>query len=130
MKPNTLFFFLTAGTLALVHYLAIEFYLYWLYMWLDMPMHFLGGVTVALGYLSLRDFVPALPARFFRMSLTLAFVALVAVAWELFELWAGIPVDEPNYVSDTLIDLALGLLGGCVGYLIGKRAGYFNYEQV
>lgn len=127
IKPNTIFFILTASTLAVTNYLALEFYLYWLYLWFDMPMHFLGGLTAALGYLALRDFFPRLPKTLFRISLTLSFVFLVAVAWELFEVWAGIPLHEPDYILDTLMDLCLGLLGGAVGYFVGKRVGYFNY---
>lgn len=36
-------------TLALVHYLSFEFFLYWKYLWLDIPVHILGTITVAFG---------------------------------------------------------------------------------
>lgn len=128
IKPNTVFFLITASTLAVTHYLAIEFYLYWLYLWFDMPMHFLGGVTVALGYLSVRDFIVSLPLWLFKFVPTIFFVLLVAVSWEVFEFWTGLTTDEALYVNDTLSDLVLGVLGGTLGYLVGKRIGYFNYD--
>ncbi len=128
MKPNTLFFFLTASTLAATHYLAIEFYLYWLYPWFDAPMHFLGGITVALGFLSVRDFVSFVPLRFFQFLPTILFVLLVALAWEVFEVVAGLTTGELDYAFDTASDIGLGLLGGGLGYFVGKRVGYFNYD--
>ena len=127
IKPNTLFFFLTASTLAATHYLALEFYLYWLYPWFDVPMHFLGGVTAALGYLSIHDFVSFLPLAFYRFLPTVAFVLLVALAWEVFEAAAGLTEGQLDYVVDTATDICLGLFGGSLGYFVGKWVGYFNY---
>lgn len=107
--------------LAVMHYFSIQLFLYWRYWWLDIPMHFLGGMTVALGYLAVRDFFPSWqwwPRAFWP---ALGFVLLVAAAWEVFEVVIGISIQEKHYVEDTLTDLAMGILGGMGGYLLARR---------
>lgn len=47
-------------------------------------------------------------------------VLIVAITWEVFEVWAGIPIEQ-DYLLDTVTDLALGLCGGVVGYALGER---------
>lgn len=112
---------ISASVLAVIHYLAIELYLYWIYPWFDMITHSLGGVVVALGYMSVRDFFPSVGLVWQKFIPTMLFVLAVAFAWELFEIWAGIPLDEPDYLLDTITDLVLGLSGGVVGYLVAKQ---------
>lgn len=112
---------ISASVLAVTHYLAIELYLYWIYPWFDMVIHTLGGAVVALGYMSIRDFIPSFKSSWQRFVPTMIFVLLVAISWELFEIWVGIPLDEPDYLLDTASDLILGLVGGAIGYLVASR---------
>lgn len=128
MKAKTGFFLLTAIVLASTHYLSLEFYLYWRYLWLDIPMHALGGLTAGLGFLSIRDFLPKLPPSWFGLTSTLGFTFLVALAWEAFELFAGIML-EPNYAADTALDLLMGLLGGLVAYVVAGSLQRLFYEK-
>lgn len=121
IKPTTTLFLLSAITLAMSHFLFLEFYLYWRYLWLDIPMHFLGGITVALGLLSLRDFISWLPRWFFTLSVILSFTFAVAVLWEVFELFIGIPFEPEGYINDTIADLMLSMMGGLAGYFVGSR---------
>ncbi len=120
IKTTTIVFLITATVMAVTHYLAIELYLYWRYPWFDIPMHFIGGSVVALGYLTLRDFVPKLPAHWFTFVPTIIFVFSIALLWELFELVAGITVQN-GYVIDTVADVIFGLFGGTVGYFVGSK---------
>lgn len=128
MKAKTGFFLLTAIVLASTHYLSLEFFLYWRYLWLDIPMHALGGLTAALGFLSIRDFIPKLPPSWSRLLPTLVFTLLVALVWEAFEVLAGIMLD-PNYAADTALDLFMGLLGGLVGYAVAGSLQRLFYEK-
>jgi len=49
------------------------------------------------------------------LFVTLISIFVVGVGWELFELWAGIPVVE-DYILDTTTDLIMGILGALSGY--------------
>lgn len=120
-KPTTVVFFIAFSTLAVIHALAIKLYLYWHFWWLDIPMHFLGGVIVALGLYTLRD-IRVFPDRFLTAVPVVALVFLVAVLWEVFEVKAGIP-NYPNpsdYWFDTIKDICMGMCGGTLGYIIGN----------
>jgi hypothetical protein len=108
--------------LALVHFLAIEFYLYWTYLWLDMPMHLLGGFCVALGVSILSLFRIHLPPHFQTLRWYVIVVLVVGIAWEIFEYVNGISLVEGEvFVIDTVIDLTLDVLGGVLGYAIFVR---------
>lgn len=120
IKPVTIIFLIAASVLAVTNYLAIELYLYWYYPWMDLLTHALGGAVVALGIFCLNDFWPRLPKRFQSFTSVMSFVVVVAVFWELFEIWAGISIGTPGYAVDTVLDLIMGLSGGLIGYFVGK----------
>ena len=112
-------FIVALGLLDVAHIVATDFYLYWTYLWLDIPMHALGGAVVALGFLTCC-------ARYARVDfwrgflVTLGAVITVGVAWEVFEYMTGIADSEPGYVGDTILDLIMDIFGGCVGYLAAR----------
>ena len=102
--------------IALVHVASLEFYLYWRYLWLDMPMHVLGGIAVALGFSALPFFGIHLKQKFTTCVWYIVVVFVVGILWEVFEIFAGISIHEPGFVVDTVIDLVLDIVGACVGY--------------
>lgn len=117
------FFFSALTTLALVHALAQEFFLYWKYLWFDIPMHMLGGVCVALGYALLPFFRVTLPPRYTSRMAYLVVVLMVGIAWESFEYAAGISIvsASDDFILDTTFDLIMDLFGGLIGYGIVKQ---------
>lgn len=127
MKSTTLIFLLSGLILAVSHYLAIEFMLYWRYLWLDIPMHLLGGTVVGLGYLSLSDLFPRLPKWLFSLMMTVWIVISVAIAWEIFEIAIGTVFDEVHYVRDTIADLICGVIGGVLAHIVHRNIAYL-YE--
>jgi membrane associated rhomboid family serine protease len=116
-------FFTASITLAIVNAIAIEHTLYWKYLWLDMPMHVLGGICAALGYAILPFFHIHLPKQFVTLTAYLVFVLLVGIGWELFEFVNDISLANAteNFITDTSMDLFLDLIGGAFGYWISKR---------
>ncbi len=120
ISTRTYFLITIGGTWAGLHALAVAQELYWHLWWFDLPMHLVGGVVVALVWLTLCDVRLPLVQCVATYWATLRFVILAVVVWELFEVWAGIPI-EADYGLDTAIDVALGLLGGHVGYYLGDR---------
>lgn len=99
-----------------VHIIALRLYLYWLFPWFDIPIHFAGAFWVALAA------VWVLAAFHRRTSFMRVLVILVfmSIGWELFELWGGIP-REANFVFDTSLDLLMDALGGIFGYFAAER---------
>jgi len=97
--------------LAVLHVVALDQYLYWKYLWLDIPMHALGGVVIG-----------AFVAPFMHGKHTLWFFlwcASLFIAWEIFEYVSDIS-RGPDLVPDTLLDLCMDTLGACVPYALAR----------
>ena len=120
VRINTVFFLIASSILLVVHLLATKLYLYWLFSWIDIPVHFLGGSVVALGVFSAYDLRLPLPKRWLSFVPVFLFVLMIALAWEVYEIEIGIRIDA-NYVTDTLTDIFMGMFGGAVGYVVGNR---------
>lgn len=118
LKLPTVFFLISFSFLAGIHIIALQLFLYWKFQWFDIPMHFLGGIVVALGLFTLHDLKLVIKKRHLQIFPIVLLVFAVAMLWEVYELLIGIPI-ESNYVADTLTDLCVGLLGGLIGYGIG-----------
>lgn len=127
LKLPTIFFLITASVLAVVHVIALQLYLYWQYLWLDIPMHMMGGAMVALGVFALHDLIPKFPSRLLYPIPVLLFVLLGSLAWEVYEIQIGIPI-EPNFKVDTIVDLIMDMLGGVMGYIVGYSVSELDLE--
>lgn len=118
-KTVFLLFTLSIITLAVLHALALTFYLYWVYLWFDIPMHVLGGATIALGYQSrflISRFAPALS---FSLWGTVAAALFVGGLWEAYE-YAVDPSLTIDYAFDTALDFAMDVVGAAIGYSVAK----------
>ena len=107
--------------MAVVHLVALELFLYWRFIWLDVPMHILGGIVVVMGIFSCHDLnIPG--AAFFVTNgfRVMVFLVMIMVTWEVFEVLIGNPMED-NYVLDTTIDTIMGFVGGFLGLLLAKR---------
>jgi hypothetical protein len=120
MKNQVVFllFVLAITTLAVVHSTALMFSLYWVYLWLDIPMHILGGAVVALWYQSrflIRKFEHRLSFGFLP---TIAFALAVGGAWEVYEYMVDPILTE--FGIDTVIDLIMDTVGAIIGYGVAR----------
>jgi hypothetical protein len=121
LKANTIIFIVAASILAGVHIIALKLFLYWHYFWFDLPMHFLGGSVVVLGAFSFAELkIPYFYKIIMSPYAVSAFLVVVMAGWEVFEIWAGIPI-EANFLFDTTLDVIMGTLGGFVGYFVATR---------
>ncbi len=118
LQLTTIVFLIASSVLAVIHNLAIQLYLYWNIWWLDIPVHAFGGMIVSLGFFALRD-LRLFPNQWLTPIPVMTLVLVIALSWEVYEHVIGILV-EGNYVLDTFIDIAMGLLGGFIGYVIGN----------
>lgn len=121
-----------------LHILATFNYWYWTYLWLDIPMHFLGGFWTAMVFIYLisayqfpvsgESFSPkadqplAEKQNFLPFFIViLSFVALIGIFWEFYEFLNDVFLSSRNYTqifqqgaADTIADLFFDLLGGTV----------------
>ena len=100
-----------SALLASLQWWAVSDFLYWRYVWFDIPMHYLGGVTSAVFVtaflLHRRDYAYA------------ALLTAIFIGWEIFEFVFGLP-REANYPLDTATDLVMDTLGAVTVYLVAR----------
>src|SRR3989344_3852085 len=101
--------FVAVAALAVFHSIALEFHLYWRFLWLYLPVHMLGGIWAGLFVFWLRILMRLTPS----------------VAWEIFEVVTGLP-RESSYMLDTSLDLLMDALGGAVA---GLCATYYERRR-
>lgn len=110
--------------IAILHTVAIYFYLYYELWWFDILMHFVGGFWTVLFFLWLLVFSGAFlldverknPAILF--FLATSFIVIVAVFWEIFELKFGLTsLNDFDYIQDTVSDIFSAFAGGLLASL-------------
>ena len=117
-KTTTILFFTSVIPFASVHWLAETYYLYDAIRWIDIPMHFFGGVIVALALFAAAENGVRIPVH--SATTVVWLVVSVAIGWEVFE-WFTKDMNMDVYVADTTLDLIMGTVGGYVGYVLGSR---------
>lgn len=100
-----------ATCLALIHTWALNSHLYWEYVWLDVPVHLLGGLTLSMLFIGALDR--------FRPWVFVCLMALSIAGWEVFEYVLGAP-REANFIFDSALDVLMGAVGGVVGYFLAR----------
>ena len=116
---------------AILHGAALLFFLYWQYAWYDIVVHFLGGVFLGLLllWLLLHSGYFVAPTTRTDLMVNLLFGTLIIGAlWELFEVVAGVPLEE-DYALDTSTDLLMDFLGAFSAYLY-YRLRYHSATRV
>ncbi|MEK6800311.1 MAG: hypothetical protein AABY05_00090 [Nanoarchaeota archaeon] len=109
------------------HIILIPIGAYTFYPWLDIPMHFLGGLSVYLTYSMLFEWMKKKgevgkmnELIFFLFMISL--VVLTAVLWEFMEFILDRMTASYTQLglADTIGDLFLGIIGGVFAYFIIK----------
>ena len=112
---------------SILHLSAGFFYLYWVYWWFDMVMHFLAGFGGALliywvltesswgEWVGQRE-----PSEYYFVVVSSIFI--LGVGWEFFEYWNGLVDSHEGYLSDVVVDLVLDVAGAFLAvYITMKR---------
>ena len=116
--------------IALLHVLAINFFLYWDIFWFDMFMHFLGGAWVALLGFWLLAFFNRVEEFTIKnvIWVSIFFTLGIGILWEVFEAGAGVSFIGQDMWGDAISDLLLDVVGGLVaGFYVYK--GYKRSKQ-
>jgi glycopeptide antibiotics resistance protein len=99
--------------LFIIHAIATTLQLYWTVWWLDIVMHFLGGVWLVFVWRTLTD-LTWLKERYWNRGMIFAFTLFIMILWEYF----GIYVEQgfkDGFVSDTIGDIMFGVCGVVFG---------------
>ena len=109
--------FATALLVAVLHITALRYLLYFYFYWFDIPVHFLGGVFIALAtaWVVLR--------LGYRISIPLCILTAlyVGILWEVFEYTFNIPQTYwISYPFDTVKDIVMDTVGGAIGGLLAN----------
>ncbi len=109
--------------IATTHYLSLQFAWYVRNPWLDIVMHFItgGALSYALYWYFFRFNSSYLSHPFFAIIVP---TILIGIGWEWFEYYydiTGWPVDTFNYKFDTMKDLVMDTLGGCIMVAILRK---------
>lgn len=105
------------------------YHLYFFLWWLDIPMHFLSGMLVALCALAAvyRHLTPLSPrpGPIFVFAVSLGSALVVGVLWEIFASTLGhVAPNIGGLVADTIKDVANDMLGGLIAGLLFVGKGY------
>lgn len=111
--------------IAIFHALALKNSWYWIFPWLDIPMHLFGGAWLALLFFFALDRMnvhitsDGKDAPFVSALCTVGFVMLFGVMWEFAEFAYDIFLSKKDYLAvmqggtgNTMKDLFMSLLGG------------------
>jgi uncharacterized membrane protein YjjP (DUF1212 family) len=103
-----------------IHMLSQALHVYSNVHWLDTPMHFFGGVAIAVSsyylfkHLENKKELKTIPS--FKLFTALSITALAAILWEFHEYAQDLllqTITQPS-IYDTMKDLCMGLLGATV----------------
>jgi hypothetical protein len=113
---------------------ALYWHLYYFIWWLDIPMHFLGGLWVALFSLAWLFRSPYVGSNerspFFVWMFALAVTLLVGLVWELFEFNLSTIVGfSERDLGDTLLDLVMDVAGAVSGTVFFLKMGYNRSDE-
>jgi len=122
------FFIFPACVFFFSEFLGIVFNAFNVYVWLDIPMHFLGGLAIAYTtFLFLRFFkeekMIEIKSMFVLILIIVSLVVFVAVLWEFYEflLKYFFDINTQPSLEDTLTDLFMGFLGGFFGAIVFRE---------
>lgn len=113
------------AVIAVIHGVATLYSWYWIYTWIDIPMHFIGGVWVALLFFwifQMRNdvYLETIPT-WLSAAIVIGFTLLLGVLWEFFEFSYDFFVAQKGFaelaqqgLTDTIGDLAMDFLGGAM----------------
>ncbi len=113
----------------IIHTILMLFGIYSTHDWIDIPMHFIGGFSVAVTFtlilksLQRNDLLGKMNLLVF-LTFVVSLTAFTAVLWEFWEFLADVFVSLGAQlgIADTMLDLFLGILGGLFGFLFTYKS--------
>lgn len=134
---TVLWFFIFPVFVLIIHFFLVFFKIYVVFPWFDIPVHFIGGVSLGITYFLVLQYSQKenylKMNSFFKILFIFALVSLTAVFWELLEFYAELTLslNLQGNLGDTMLDLFLGMLGGLFTamFLENQFKRYFKHKQ-
>ncbi len=106
------------GVVAALHVVGTALYLYWMFWWYDMLVHFLASIWVALSAVWITSHLGLKNVGVW----VFLCVVMVSVGWEFFEFKIGATdmADTKGFVVDTILDMTVNMIGGFLGLYLGR----------
>ena len=107
-------------TIALFHYIATIYHLYWIFIWTDIFVHFVGGLWIALASFWIFRFWCMNDTDTKPLYTWLVMVGstlVIGITWEIFEYYFDIIQYSDSYPLDTFLDVSVGVLGSAAGFI-------------
>ncbi len=133
MKPlKILSFFIFPAVVFLISlFLGIVFDAFNVFTWMDIPMHFVGGLAISFtAVLFLKYFQEKkmifINERFVFVLIVVSLVSFAAVLWEFYEFFLKVVFEfntQPS-LADTMLDFFMGLCGGLFGGFVFRNWFY------
>ncbi len=124
--------FSTLVLVGLFDVITSKLYLQWTIWWVDIILHFLGGLAVALFAFWIGSSRSSLKNWSKRKILLTALISaiVVGILWELCELYFGLTFlsDGIKYWTNTGSDLLMDVVGGVFGFILINNL-LKKYEQ-
>ncbi len=121
-KRIYLFFFLFI-TIIVFDLVALRYSLYFHYQWIDIPVHFSAGFFLGALYFYIvfsnprtRAFIKLPRKQKYIFNVTVFWVFITGMIWEIAEFIFGRTYISPAYFPDTFLDIVATTLGGYVLY--------------
>ncbi len=111
---------------ATMYFMGMSLYLFWVYWWYDVLMHFLVPLTGGFGiYWGLFHSGLIFRQRFESRALTIIFVfvcvMVIGVGWEVYEYAFDITDSHEGYMADTVNDLLLDSSGALLAVVLASK---------
>ncbi len=121
-KKLLLISLITILSVAVFHCLALKYNWYWIFRWLDIPVHIVGGFWVSLTSLWISLKIKHIDSicgyRKKALLIMLISVFVVGISWEIFEVIFKINfLHDIGYWESSLKDIISGFIGGIISYL-------------
>ena len=116
----------------IIHFILSLNYIYFYINWINMPMHFFGGVSIGITYTLLlmrmkKDQYIGDVDKIMMFIFIISMTGLTTILWEFFEFGSdqlfGTTM-QPS-LADTITDIFLGLMGGTLSSLT-----YMNHKSL
>lgn len=93
--------------------------LYWIYRWIDLPMHFIGGALIS--------WVAYIVFAWWQKDYNIHWIYAVIFSfglgfiWEVIEFYFKVAQLVPEYMADSIKDIFVDMIGGLVVYAVWDK---------